>query len=91
MTKETETLCLEHAEETQLKHQTPTQNASVESPEQTWVSNSGTEGELEELTPKELKERISFSDFLKRENHYVIKSGKWKKILCPFHHERTAT
>ncbi len=91
MTKETETLCLEHAEETQLKNQTPTQNASVESPEQTWVSNSGTEGELEELTPKELKERISFSDFLKRENHYVIKSGKWKKILCPFHHERTAS
>jgi hypothetical protein len=63
--------------------------ASVESPDQSRVSNSGYQGER--LTAKELKEQISFIRLLERDQHIIVSAGKGKKCLCPFHDEQTAS
>ncbi len=74
--------------ETQLNNATQIDTALVESPEQTRVSDRGHEARL---TPKELKELVSFARLLKQNKHNVHSGGKSKKCLCPFHDERTAS
>lgn len=75
---------LHDPEETQLNNGT----ALVESPEENRVSDRGYE---DRITPKELKEQISFVRLLQLDKHKVISGGKSKKCLCPFHDERTAS
>jgi 5S rRNA maturation endonuclease (ribonuclease M5) len=88
MTEQIQDLYGPDQNETQLTS-TRDDKASVESPDQSRVSNSSYQGER--LTAKELKEQISFIRLLERDRHIMVSAGKGKKCLCPFHDEHTAS